>query len=199
MARRYVIWVREDAPGVEAVDVWLLRDRLRAAGVVVAGGAVPFRLDYELETVAGWRTRRLHAVARGEGWRRELLLERGARGAWSVQVEARGRARLPAAGGSPAALAGATDCDLGGSALTNSMPVLRHGLLAAPGAADLLVAFVDVPSLSVLAVRQRYRHLGVDGGAAHVRYLSPGSGFTADLAFDRDGLVRDYPGLARRA
>jgi hypothetical protein len=31
-----------------------------------------------------------------------------------------------------------------------------------------------------------------------VRYRSVGSGFTADLGVDEDGLVIDYPRLARR-
>jgi uncharacterized protein len=199
MVRRHVIWVRHDAPAVEAVDVRLGRDALRASGVAVAGGAVPFRLDYELETRPGWRTRRLHAVSRGEGWWRELLLERTARGAWSVQAGAHGRVGLPAAGGPSGALAGALDCDLGGSPLTNSMPVLRHGLLSAPGAIDLLVAFVDVPSLRVTPALQRYSHVGTDGRTAFVQYLSPDSGFTAELVFDADGIVIEYPGLARRA
>lgn len=199
MARRHVIWVLEDAPGVEAADVWLFGDRLRASGVIVAGGAVPFRLDYELATGPGWRTRRLQAAARGEGWWREVLLERNARGAWTVRAAARGRVGLAAAGGPPDVLAGAADCDLGGSPLTNSMPVLRHGLIEAPGAVDLRVAYVEVPSLRVTAVRQGYRHVGTDDQTACVQYRSPDSGFTADLIFDHDGLVLDYPGLARRA
>jgi uncharacterized protein len=199
MARRHVIWVRDDAPGVEAVDVRLRCDELRASGVAVAGGAVPFRLDYELETRPGWITRRLHVVSRGDGWRRELLLERTTHGVWSVQAEASGRTGLPAVGGLPGALAGALDCDLGGSPLTNTMPVLRNGLLTGPGGIDVLVAYVDVPSLRVTPARQRYSHLGTHGRTALVQYRSPDSGFTADLVFDGDGIVIEYPGLARRA
>jgi hypothetical protein len=43
--------------------------------------------------------------------------------------------------------------------------------------------------------------LGVDSGGAIVRYASVERGretFTAELELDHDGLVRHYPGLARR-
>jgi hypothetical protein len=91
---------------------------------------------------------------------------------------------------------GALDCDLGLSPLTNAMPVHRTGLLHRPGAEDFLMTWVSVPDLVVHASAQRYEHVrpGV------VRYVDRGQfeGFTAELAFDADGLVLDYPGLARR-
>ena len=96
-------------------------------------------------------------------------------------------------------LGGALDCDLGLSPLTNSMPVLRHRLLEKEGSVDFLMAWVSVPDLAVHPSRQRYTTLrDLTGGTRLIRYESVDSTFTADLTFDRDGLVVDYPGIGRQ-
>ena len=59
------------------------------------------------------------------------------------------------------------------------------------------MAFIRVPSLEVVANRQRYTHLRrLDGGGAVIRYES--GDFRSDLTFDRDGFVLEYPLLGRR-
>jgi len=88
-------------------------------------------------------------------------------------------------------LDGALDCDLGLSPLTDSMPVLRHGLLKGGGRVAPTVAWVGMPHLQVIRRPQWYTHL--DQGS--VRHES--EGFTADPSYDADGLVSDYPGPAR--
>ena len=85
-------------------------------------------------------------------------------------------------------LAGALDCDLALSPLTNFMPIKRD----AGGPADYVMAWVSVPDLqraplgtALRAARRGPRAL-----------LSPG--FSADLELDDDGFVARYPGLAER-
>jgi uncharacterized protein len=78
--------------------------------------------------------------------------------------------------------------DLGYSPLFNSLPVLA-GLETTK---DFVMTFVDVPSLEVTRAEQRYEPLG--GG--DVRFRS--GSFVADLAFDADGFVTRYEGLAER-
>jgi uncharacterized protein len=82
--------------------------------------------------------------------------------------------------------------DLGYSPLFNSLPVLRDGLLVPGLPRDYAMRWVDVPSLDASRVEQRYEPLA----DRVVRYWS--GTFTADIRFDADGLVVDYPGLARR-
>jgi hypothetical protein len=106
---------------------------------------------------------------------------------------------LPEPGGEEAEIAEALDCDLGLSPLTNSMPVLRHGLLEGGGPVDLVMAWVSVPDLSVHASRQRYTFLRKSGEVSVVRYESGSRDFVAELTFDADGLLIDYPGIGRRA
>jgi uncharacterized protein len=82
--------------------------------------------------------------------------------------------------------------DVAFSPFFNSLPVLRDGLLQGGEPRDYVMRFVDVPSLETQTSEQRYEPLGGDV----VRFRS--GSFTADLVFDADGFVLEYPGLARR-
>jgi hypothetical protein len=196
---RSVAWAKLDPPGTELAEIVLGPGSLEATGVAIGVAPVTYRLDYRLDASDGLRTRRLEVRARGAGWRRQVVLTRDGSGAWTIDAAAEGEVDLPAPGGDASALAGAEDVDLGLSPLTNSMPVLRHDLLQA-GERDFLMAWISVPDLAVHADPQRYTFVrATAGGRRLVRFLGPEQGgFTADIAFDADGLVVDYPFIARR-
>jgi hypothetical protein len=195
---RTLAWVKDDPFGVEFAEIQLAPDRLRAGGVAIGTRPMLYRLDYSVETAGGFVTSRLHVTSRGEGWRRTLDLRRSDAGVWSVVIEEDGEVDLPPGGGDPAALADALDCDLGLSPATNLMPILRHGLVAGGGGVELITAWVSVPDLSVRPDGQRYSYLR--GGPDHhlLRYEALDGSFTADITVDREGIVVDYPGIARR-
>jgi uncharacterized protein len=196
---RAVAWLIEDPDGAEHVAVRLRRGRLGAVGVAIGSAPRPYRLDYRLETGPAYVTTSLRVDACGDGWRRRVELRRARDGAWSVESRAQGDPPLGPPGGDAAALGQARDCDLGLSPLTNAMPVLRAGLLEGGPAVELAVAWVSVPDLGVRLARQRYAFVrALPGGMALVRFETADGSFSADLTFDRDGLVVDYPGLARR-
>lgn len=196
---RSVGWVKDRGNGHEFVEVAIGPASLSASGVAIGTHPVPYRVDYELETGPDFTTSRLTASTRGEGWRRSLDLRRAEDGTWNVTTERHGAAPFGPPGGDMAAVAGALDCDLQLSPLTNSMPVLRHGMLAGGPAQEFLMAWVALPALSVVPSRQRYLPLGElpDGGRL-VRYESIDGKFVAEISFDADGLVVDYPKLGRR-
>lgn len=199
MKTRSVGWTKAAGPALEFAEVTLSPDAVDAVGVAIGSRPVPYRLDYALETTAGFVTARLYLTARGEGWRRTLDLQRSAGGAWTATGEAEGSLELPPPGGHTSGLDDALDCDLQESPLTNTMPVLRHGLLEADGSFDFVMAWVAVPSLAVHASPQRYTALrDLPGGRRLIRYEGLDSDFSAELTFDADGLVIDYPGLGRR-
>ncbi|WP_205781402.1 putative glycolipid-binding domain-containing protein [Planctomonas deserti] len=199
-----LMWLRTDVPGWEVVVVDD-RSGLRARGSQHAVDPVPYALSYELWTDARWATTRLVAHAEGAGWTRDLELTRNGN-EWTSVSAAAGEADIASFDGSgvrapappgiadPEALRGAVDVDIGGSPLTNALPVRRLGLLATePGSVVRLgSAWVLPPTLEVVASAQTYEVLSGD----RIRYGDAGNG--AVIEYDADGWVRDYEGLARR-
>src|SRR5262249_40508099 len=102
------------------------------------------------------------------------------------------------AGGDPTRLAGALDCDLGLSPVTNLMPLLRHELLSGGRPVELITAWVSVPDLGVR--RDGHLYHPILRGPHHdvVRVQATDDSRAADITVDRDGIVIDYPGIARR-
>ena len=204
MASRVVTWVKNDPIGAEFADVLiapglLAANRLTARGIAIGSKPFGYRLDYKLETKSDFKTSGLLVVARGEGWRRRLDLRRLKSGRWTARIKSEGVLDMPPPGGDMARLIDAHDCDLDGSPLTNSMPVLRHRLLDGGGPIDFVMAWVSVPDLSVHASRQRYTFLRKEGNLSVIRYESRDTTFSAEVIFDTDGLVVDYPGIGHRA
>lgn len=204
--QRAVAWTKDDPVGAEFTEVDLQPGRLVASGTAIGSEPLPYRLDYGLDTAAGYVTRRMWVAARGDGWSRTLELHRTTSGRWTAATTAEGRAALPPPGellarpDGLAALDGALDVDLALSPFTNTMPVLRHGLLAATDPVDFVMAWISVPDLSVHRSAQRYSfRRPLDDGHSLVRYESlDGDGFVADIVFEAAGLVVDYPEIARR-
>ncbi|EEP72817.1 hypothetical protein MCAG_03144 [Micromonospora sp. ATCC 39149] len=198
-----LFWARMDTAGTEHV-VFDENSGLGAQGIALAVDPIPYTCRYRLTTGSDWATSRLEVEAEGAGWQRSVRLE-PAGGRWRVTAAEQGNldAALRAAGHPPAGLpgtddpdrlAGATDVDLGGSPLFNTLAVRRLGLVSAtPGTAHrITVAWVLVPSLTVLPAEQVYTAFG----PGWVRFAS--GTFTADLDVDPDGWVIHYPGLADR-
>lgn len=198
MAPRSIAWVKEGATGLEFADVEIDQKRMRATGVAIGSDPIPYRMDYRLTSRSRFVTKRIEVETRGQGWRRRLRLERDKAGDWDAQWETHGEALLRPPTGDMNELRDALDCDLALSPLTNSMPVLRHGLLRAGGPVEFLMAWISVPDLAVIPSRQRYTFVRSDEVASVVRYESASRDFVADLLFDEDGLVVDYPGIGHR-
>ncbi len=164
-----------------------------------------YTCQWSLETTHGWVTRCLTVSVQGSDWSRDLELSRSDDGIWSSSVRSVGKPGLPPPGiADPTLFAEALDCDLGLSPATNTMPILRLDLLTSEKApadeTQLTMAWIDLPSLQVLPSTQVYtpvRALLPDHDAV-VLYSSGSRGFAAELTVDKDGLVVDYPGLARR-
>lgn len=192
-----ITWTKDG--GGEFAVVELASGSLHASGVAVGAQPLPYRLDYELACGDGYVTRRLSVRVQGGSWQRHLDLTRDSDGTWHVDASSDGNVNLPAPGGDPSAFAGALDCDLGLCPVTNTMPVLRHGMLDGGEPREFLMAWVSVPDLSVRPSVQKYTFIRHDPGAGSsvINYAS--GTFSADVTFDPEGLVIDYPGLATRA
>ncbi|MFJ8630056.1 putative glycolipid-binding domain-containing protein [Streptomyces sp. NPDC093568] len=179
-ASHVITWEVLGSGGFETAWAELDGDALRGRGRAVGMDPWPYWISYELDTSDAFVTRRLRVTAESADGVRTLDLRHDGTGRWTANGE-----RLPE-------VDGALDCDLGLCPLTNTMPVLRHGLHRAPGEREFQMAWVSVPDLTVVASRQTYTHLG----PGLVRFVS--GDFRRDLVFDDDGFVVDYPGLATR-
>ncbi|MEU6021063.1 putative glycolipid-binding domain-containing protein [Micromonospora sp. NPDC047134] len=198
-----LLWTRIDTAGAEHA---LADDShgLAAHGTQVAADPIPYTCRYQLLTDPQWVSLRLEVEVEGAGWRRSVRLER-ASDRWRVTAAEQGDldAALAATGHAPAGLPGvedpdrladALDVDLGGSPLFNTLPVRRLRLADQPAGTNfpISVAWVLVPSLTVLPAEQVYTALGGD----RFRYAS--GSFSAEIDMDPGGFVLHYPGLARR-
>ena len=146
-----------------------------------AADGTPFAMTYRIACDPDWRVRTVEARLVGM--------------ACSIQIASDGMGTWTTAGGSPLpALDGAIDVDIMATPFTNTLPIRRLNLVEGQSA-DIQVAYVSVPDLALSLARQRYTCLSA--GALY-RFDSLESGFTRDIAIDRDGLVTEYPGLFRR-
>ncbi|MDX6556268.1 MAG: uncharacterized protein QOD86_2463 [Miltoncostaeaceae bacterium] len=198
--RRMIHWSGDDPWRAEAGHVMAVPQGMRASGVQMGVDPRPYRLEYLLEADADWHARHLKVAAAGDGWNRMVELTSDGAGHWTCVGGGEGAPDLPAAGGDSAALEGAFDVDLAFSPMTNLIPVRRAGLHLGPGPVlDLVAAWVSVPDLAVHRSEQRYENVRASLTDAVVRYVDRGvhDGFTAELHLDREGVVIDYPGLAR--
>jgi len=179
--QRLLVWRGTDEWRAEAARLDLHADGVHATGTQIGAG---YRLDYELRARDDWRTRSLTVTVASDAGERVTRLLHDGHGRWTHD------------GADAPRLAGALDCDLGLSPLTNLMPVRRHALHEREGEAEIVVAWVSVPDLTVHPSPQRYEH--VRPGVVRFVDLGLHEGFTAELELDADGLVVLYPELARR-
>ena len=90
-------------------------------------------------------------------------------------------------------LAGCTDIDLPVTPFTNSIPIRRLALDVG-GDAEVVAATIDVETLGVVIVRQRYERLT----ARRFRRTNLDSAVATEFDVDNYGLVHDAPGAFRR-
>jgi hypothetical protein len=143
-------------------------------------------VGYRLELDGAWATRRARVIARGASGRIERVLEADGVGHWLVDGEARPE------------LDGCWDIDLESSAMTNALPIHRLGLSIGTQAAAP-AAYVRIFNLTVERIEQSYARTDDQAGSQRYDYEAAAFDFRCRLAYDKSGLVVDYPGIAVRA
>jgi hypothetical protein len=183
---RDIVWEWVDRAGLEHLSLDIAPDGIAADGLVVVSlEGRPVRLRYSVRCDAQWSFREASLAVDLDGAQRDLALTRDASGRWRVD------------GGERADLDGCTDIDIMTTPFTNTLPIRRLALT--PDAATVIrVAYIRIPELSVEAFDQEYTRLDPATPPRRFRYRSLGSGFTAELAVDADGVVIDYPRIWRR-
>ncbi|HEY8371155.1 MAG TPA: putative glycolipid-binding domain-containing protein [Pseudonocardiaceae bacterium] len=188
-------WQGHDAPHLESVRVLQNGDRrLRASGRVVStlGDQGAYTASYDLLVDETGTVRRLLLRTTTADAERQILLSHAVEGEdsfWLVDLgHGEGEQRTD--------FGGAVDVDVQYCALFNSLPVRRLGLHRQPGDHELPVVFVSLPDLSVRQVQQHYRTVSIGETGSVITYQA--GDFRADVTFDTDAFVLDYPSLSRR-
>jgi hypothetical protein len=179
------MWSHLETPGMEHCRVVAGSREIVADGVVLGvENGLAFRLRYEVRCDPQWRVRRVVADLLNDG--RQLSLSSDGAGRW-----------LDESGASVPALDGCADVDITATPFTNTLP-LRRLALRRGESADIKVAYILIPELRVAADEQRYTLLEASDAGGSYRFEQRGSGFTATLRVDAEGLVEEYPELFRR-
>jgi hypothetical protein len=174
-----VLWRGVETGALDRCRLAAGPDGLRLSGMVLtAEFGTPLDARYLVEAGPDGLTRRVELALDGGAVRRVLVADGAGRWRWEGGPEL-------------AEVAGALDVDLTVTPATNTLPIRRLAGLDVGQAADLQMAWVQFPELSVIPSAQRYERLADD------RWRFSTGDFTAELLVDPDGLVLDYGGQFR--
>ena len=174
------VWRPDQGKGWEDFSFRATDRGYEARGVVNATlEGTPLDASYLVETDAAWRTLRVRVDVKGGG---TLEILSNGTGHWR---RSDGTA-LPE-------LEGCIDPDISMTPFTNTVAIRRLGLQVGE-AAEIKVAYILVPELSLRAAPQRYTRLA----DRLWRFDGLDIDFTADLTVDEEAFVVKYPGLFRR-
>ena len=180
---RSLAWVPASHPGFEGTTLTITPSGCTAVGHITAetsAGGPAYDVTYRIECDAAWRTRHVSVIESLS--RRSLELWSTGDGHWHGDD---GRMLV--------ALIDAIDVDINATPFSNTLPVRRLGL-ALGQSADIVTAYIDIPSLQVSADHQRYTRIA----PSTYRYASLDGSFVRDVEVDDEGFVTEYPGLFSR-
>ena len=186
---RQVMWSPWTGPGLEHLSLVQQQADILADGLILGvEEQVPFRVHYVIHCDLQWRLRAVHLSIPGSTSPSLHLFTDGG-GSWTTED---GEAIL--------SLNGCLDVDISATPFTNTLPIRRLALQPGPSA-TLNMVYIAIPQMQIKVAEQRYTCLEATASGGRYRYESLANGvswFTAELAVDADGVVKDYPGLFRR-
>jgi hypothetical protein len=169
--------------GVGLEHLLLAHDTADSVVLAVDEDDEPFRLVYRLHWNEAWQLRSADfSLAKG-GASRSLSLHTDGKGNWQ---DGEGRLLVE--------LDGCMDIDIWPTPFTNSFPIRRQPM-AVGERRTFRMAWVCGPDLTVKPQPQAYTRVN---DKVYLFENLDGSGFTAELPVDEDGIVLDYPELFRR-
>jgi hypothetical protein len=174
-----ILWRRLDIPGHDACRLKSTGDGWQLEGTAAfLHEQGPASLAYRIACDAAWRTRdgEVHGWVGAEAV--HVQITRAANDEWSLNG-----APMPH-------ILGCVDLDFGFTPATNLLQ-LRRIALGEGAAADVPVAWLDVPACTLNVLHQRYERRA---GSTYW-YEAPHFNYAALLEVDAAGFVRCYPGL----
>ena len=174
-----ILWRRLDVPGHDVCQLVAQGDGWRLSGMAVFSlDGRPCALSYEVDADGRWSSR----SARVRGWCGTEPVD--------VAILAAPGGRWHLNGTEQPAVSGCVDVDLGFTPATNLLQ-LRRVALDTGQSADVPVAWLAFPELTLERLEQRYRRR--DQGTYD--YEAPGVPYEGLLRVNEVGFVTRYPGL----
>jgi hypothetical protein len=181
-----VLWSAWDGRGIEHLRLDAGPGAVRADSLIVSvAEGRPFRARYVLECDVAWRLRRARIEVLDEPAR--ILEVTIADGRWT-----------DVSTGAPIELDACVDIDIYPSPFTNTLPIRRLADTPAGRPVRITAAWVHLPALTIHAAPQEYTLLERLESGARWLFRALDSNFTAELDVDAQGIVRDYPDIAKR-
>jgi hypothetical protein len=183
---RNLIWSRLDASGMEHLHLTQNSHGITANGLIlVVQENVPYRIQYTVHCDTSWHVREVH-VTLLENNTPGIHVRTNGKGHWTTDTNE----RLPS-------LDGCIDVDISATPFTNTVAMQRLQL-APEEVAEITVAYINIPTMQLTAVTQRYTCIDSDEETGRYQYAGYPSGYQAELTVDRDKLVIAYPELFMR-
>ncbi len=183
---RSIVWSRLDEPGMEHLHFVEGQHGFIANGLILAvKESLPYRIRYTVHCDPSWHVREVR-VDILDSSTPQIHLKADGKGHWKTNTDER-----------MVELDGSIDVDISATPFTNTIPIRRLNL-AVGEIAEIDVAYIDVPTMQVRAVKQRYTRLEDNDDGEHYQYAGYPSGYQAELVVDRDKFVIVYPDLFMR-
>lgn len=184
--QRNIVWSRLDEAGMEYLHLIEGQHGFTANGLILAVKEnIAYRIGYTIHCDTSWHVREVH-VELLDSHTSEVHLKSDGKGHWTTSNHE--RVEL---------LDGCIDVDISATPFTNTIAIQRLGL-ALGEAAEITVAYINVPTMQVTAVKQLYTYVESNDDGEHYQYAGYPSGYQAELVVDRDKLVIAYPELFMR-
>ena len=183
---RNIVWSRLDEPGMEHLHLLEEQHGFTANGLILAVKEnIPYRIRYTIHCDISWHVREVR-VEILDSHVPQIHLKTDGKGHWKSGTEER-----------MTALDGCIDVDISATPFTNTVAIQRLGL-AVGEVAEITVAYINMPTMQVTVVKQRYTYIESNDDGEHYQYAGYPSGYQAELVVDRDKLVIAYPDLFMR-
>ncbi len=181
-----VLWQSTDGIGLEYLELSDQDNEINVESVLICVlDRKPAKITYQIYCDNKWQFKKLNLMV-DTGIKQTLSLEITSEGQW-----------LNESGRVLDELQGCLEPDILLTGFTNTLPVRRLNFKKGQ-IVEIKVAYISIPQLSIVPVRQRYTCLEQSPDEILFHYENQDSGFETDIYFDQNFLVKDYPGLFRK-
>jgi len=184
---RELIWTSLTDIGLEHLRLSKNDNEIHADGSILGvHNDAAFRVRYQIKCDENWRARSV-VIESNNAEQKTINLTSDGLGNWFNESRQ-----------TISEFENCLDVDISATPFTNTLPICRLSLRP-DESAEIKVIYFAIPEMETNVEYQQYTCLELSGAGSRYKFESLDGGFTAIISTDKDGLVKDYPGLFRRA